>query len=222
MERPWIELNDVWKAYASPKTDVLKGCHFLCQKGERVGIYGESGSGKSTLLHIIGGLDAPSKGRVQVAGLDLYDLSDDRLSAFRNQTVGFVYQFFYLLPEFSAIENIMMPGLIGGMGKKEAGDKGRYWLEQIGLSHRSAHRPSELSGGEQQRVAIARALMMEPSILLADEPTGSLDHETGNHVLELLLKLSAKHTMALIMVSHNRDLLTRMDRSLQLVEGKLE
>lgn len=214
---------DIRKTYGEGHAaiDVLDGLYLEYNAGEVVGIFGASGSGKSTLLHIIGGLDRPTSGSVLFRGEDIYLYREDRLAAFRNRTVGFVFQFYHLLPEFNALENVMLPCLIAGIPKSEARDRALSALEKTGLIGRRTHRPSELSGGEQQRVAISRAIVMSPEILLADEPTGNLDKRTGRGVMETLKELNARDKMGIIMVTHDISLIDDMDRKLELQDGKI-
>lgn len=201
--------------------DVLKGVDFEMKDGELVGIYGASGSGKSTLLHILGGLDRPTSGAVYFQGLKLDRMNEPDTADFRNRSIGFVFQFYYLLPEFTALENVMMPCLISGMGRKEASKRAGRALEEVALSHRVNHMPAQLSGGEQQRVALARAAVISPRLILADEPTGNLDRQTGEKVFEYLLHLNRDDKISMIVVSHNQELLAQLPRKLLLKDGKL-
>lgn len=213
----------MWKTYAdlAVPLEVLRGADLCLEEGESVGIFGASGTGKSTLLHILGGLDRPTAGQVSAAGFDLGTMREDELAHFRNREVGFVFQFYHLLPEFTAIENVMLPALIAGLGQKEARRRAGEALEAVGLSERLQHRPAMLSGGEQQRVAIARAVVMKPRVILADEPTGNLDRETGKKVWDYLKDLHTNGGIALVAVTHNRDLIDGFTRSLELRDGKL-
>ena len=219
----FIEAVDIWKAYAdmAAPLEVLKGLGFELEAGESVGIFGASGTGKSTLLHLLGGLDRPTKGSIKAAGFDLGTMVDDELARFRNREVGFVFQFYHLLPEFTALENAMLPALIAGMGKGEARRRAEESLTAVGLSERLGHRPAMLSGGEQQRVAIARSTVMRPKVIFAVEPTGNLDRETGRRVWEYLKGLNAEKGIALVAVTHNRDLIDGFTRSLELRDGRL-
>jgi len=201
--------------------DVLTGVDFEMGRGELTGIYGASGSGKSTLLHLLGGLDHPTAGRVSFEGQKLDEMSEAQLAQFRNQSVGFVFQFYHLLPEFSALENVMIPCLIHGTRRKEARERALRVLDEVALLNRASHRPSEMSGGEQQRVALARAAVMQPKLILADEPTGNLDRQTGERVFDYLLKLNRDDGIAMLVVSHNKDLLNQLPRKLLLRDGKL-
>ncbi len=218
-----LEAHNLWMTYTDMATPVkvLRGLEFSLEEGESVGIFGASGTGKSTLLHLLGGLDRPTEGRINAAGFDLSTMSDSELARFRNREVGFVFQFYHLLPEFTAMENVMVPALVAGIGKAEAERRSRAVLEEVGLSGRLSHRPAMLSGGEQQRVAIARAAVMKPRIILADEPTGNLDKDTGQKVWNYLRDLNSNMGISLIAVTHNRDLVHGFSRSLELSEGRL-
>jgi lipoprotein-releasing system ATP-binding protein len=200
---------------------VLRDINLTIAARERVAVVGASGSGKTTLMHILGTLDRPSDGHCLFDGTDLFALPPARLDAFRNQTLGFVFQFHQLLPEFNAVENVMMPGLIHGMDRALARQRAEQLLEQTGLSHRLDHKPGQLSGGEQQRVAIARALVMQPRLLIADEPTGNLDSATSEEIYQLLAQLHEDHQLTLVMVTHNRELAGRMDRTVEICDGEL-
>lgn len=201
---------------------VLDGLDFEIAAGELVGVFGASGAGKSTLLHILGGIDLPTSGSVLADGAELGAMAADELARFRNRSVGFVFQFYHLLAEFSAIENVMLPALISGIERREAEDRARQALDSMGLLARGLHRPAMLSGGEQQRVAIARAAVLKPPVILADEPTGNLDHETGDQIFKYLMDLNRVHGMAMVMVTHNRDMLKMLPRSYELEDGKLK
>jgi lipoprotein-releasing system ATP-binding protein len=189
--------------------------------GEMVAIVGPSGAGKSTLLHIMGGLERPSSGTIRYGGVELYDLSGEQLADFRNGRIGFVFQFHHLLPEFSALENTMMPALIQRRSKREALQEAQQLLLSVGLGDRLHHRPGELSGGEQQRVAVARALMNKPDVVLADEPTGNLDRATGQAIQKLLRRLNEEWGQTFIIVTHDREFAAHMDRAISLVDGKV-
>ena len=202
------------------RVEVLKGIDLTFRSGERAAIVGASGAGKTTFLHILGTLDRPTSGKVFYEGEDIFTFDEKALAHFRNRRIGFVFQFHHLLPEFTAIENTMMPCLIQGISKVEAASRAETILTLVGLKERLTHKPGELSGGEQQRVAVARALVLEPKVLLADEPTGNLDMKTGESVFELLEELNRVKGVTLIMVTHNLNLADRMSRQIQLVDGK--
>ncbi|HPL96474.1 MAG TPA: ABC transporter ATP-binding protein [Smithellaceae bacterium] len=203
------------------RIEVLRNLNLEIKKGESLAVVGVSGAGKSTLIHILGTLDHPTSGTLAINGQNVFEWNEKKLAAFRNKMIGFVFQFNNLLPEFSALENTIMPALISGLKKKEAVDKARQVLEEVGLEQRLKHKPGELSGGEQQRVAIARAMIMEPEILLADEPTGNLDTETGKRIEDVLLNLNAKKNITLIVVTHNKALADRMTGRIGLRDGKI-
>lgn len=216
-----IRLRDVTKIYQveSQRVEALRGVTLDIKRGQVVAVTGRSGSGKSTLLHVIGTLDAPTSGAVQLNGTDVSKMPDQLVSSFRNSTVGFVFQMNNLLPEFSALENVMMPGLIAGAPKKDLKDRAATLLNAVGLSQRAHHRPGELSGGEQQRVAIARALVMAPPILLCDEPTGNLDKRNGDAVRELLLDLCRAHGVTMLLVTHDLELASALPQHLVMEDG---
>ncbi len=201
---------------------VLKGVDLEVRQGEYLAITGPSGAGKSTLLNIIGTLEPPSRGSVYFKGDNVYRMDETRLNNIRNREIGFVFQLHHLLPEFNALENVMIPGLISGCSKEKASEMASSILSQIGLSQRMNHRVGELSGGEQQRVAIARALVMEPSLILADEPTGNLDKATGEGIVDLLLSLNRSKDLTLIVATHNLELAGRMGGNLLLIDGKFK
>ncbi len=203
------------------RLDVLKGASLTVQRGEIVAIVGESGTGKSTLLHILGALDRPDAGHVFYRGADIFEKGDRALARFRNESVGFVFQFHHLLPEFSALENVAMPALIRGRRMALARTRARQLLDQVGLADRASHRPSELSGGEQQRVAVARALMNEPGLILADEPTGNLDAKNAAVLHEAIVDLSRVHGQTFVIVTHNPALAAICGRVLHLEEGQI-
>jgi lipoprotein-releasing system ATP-binding protein len=220
---PVIHVNNLEKTYRTARgaLTLFKGLDLDVQVGELVAIVGQSGAGKSTLLHILGALDAPTAGTVHCATTNVTALSQREASAFRNREIGYVWQFHYLLPEFSALENVAMPLLARGTAKREALALATNWLREVDLEDRSDHRPGELSGGEQQRVALARALVGNPRLLLADEPTGDLDETTAGRVFDMLERLHVTHGLTSILVTHNLDLAARCTRTLRLEGGRL-
>ncbi|KQC07465.1 MAG: ABC transporter ATP-binding protein [Smithella sp. SDB] len=203
------------------RIEVLRGLNLKIDKGESLAVLGASGAGKSTLIHILGILDHPTEGRLLINGINVFEWPEEKRACFRNSTIGFVFQFNNLLPEFSALENVMMPALISRMSRKQASEKACKLLSEVGLEHRIKHRPGELSGGEQQRVAIARALIMEPEILLADEPTGNLDTETGKKIEDILINLNLTKRITLVTVTHNKLLAERMSDRISLRDGRI-
>lgn len=221
---PLLVCTDISKTYddGATQTAVLDNISFHVNAAEHIAILGSSGSGKSTLLHILGGLDVPSAGQVHFAGQSLFSLSNTRLAALRNQKMGFIYQFHHLLPEFSALENVAMPLLIGQQPVSAARQQAADMLERVGLSHRLTHKPGALSGGERQRVAIARALVNNPQLVLADEPTGNLDHQTGVQIYQLLQSLSQQLGTSFVVVTHDTELAAKMDRTLTIQDGHLQ
>ncbi|HDZ62659.1 MAG TPA: ABC transporter ATP-binding protein [Nitrospirae bacterium] len=219
---PLIRIKDLSKSFSGPmgQLHVLKKISFDLGHGEMTAVMGPSGVGKSTLLHILGALDKATTGSVFYEGEDIFAMHDNSLAEFRNKTIGFVFQFHHLLPEFNAIENTMMPALIGGMDWKAAYSKAETILGEVGLSDRLLHKPGELSGGEQQRVAVARALILEPKVILADEPTGNLDTMTGEELFRLLLDINRKGITFLV-VTHNEDLASKCGRIIRMLDGKV-
>ncbi|MEW6137973.1 MAG: ABC transporter ATP-binding protein [Thermodesulfobacteriota bacterium] len=225
MSEPLLyEVADLWKSYSNGtrEVEVLRGINFSVDRGESVAVTGPSGVGKSTLLHILGLLDRPVSGSVLLNGTDILALGDSARAKVRNQSIGFVFQFFQLLPEFTALENVLMPALIAGEHGNGVRQRARDLLAAVGLADRILHRPGELSGGEQQRVAIARALIMNPIVILADEPTGNLDPDTGEEIETLLKDLNLRQNTTLIVVTHKESLARSMNRRVGLVGGKLE
>ncbi|MFQ5486790.1 MAG: ABC transporter ATP-binding protein [bacterium] len=203
------------------RVPVLKGIDLEVQEGHIVAIVGPSGVGKSTLLHILGTLDHPTKGRVLINRKNVFEYEEKKLASFRNRTIGFVFQFHHLLPEFTSLENVKMPGLIAGHADGQITERARMLLQEVGLEHRLHHRPGELSGGELQRVAVARALMNEPKIVLADEPSGNLDQASSKALHELLWSLSRKYKMTFIIVTHNLGLAENADKVVELFDGRI-
>jgi lipoprotein-releasing system ATP-binding protein len=220
---PVIQVHNLEKTYRTARgaLTLFQGLELTVHSGELVAIVGQSGAGKSTLLHILGALDAPTGGTVHCASTNVAALSAREAAAFRNREIGYVWQFHYLLPEFSALENVAMPLLARGMIKRQALDEASKWLKEVDLQDRSDHRPGELSGGEQQRVALARALVGNPRLLLADEPTGDLDESTAGRVFDLLERLHLTHGLTSVLVTHNLDLAARCTRTLRLEGGRL-
>lgn len=218
-----VSVRGLKKRFTSGKGElhVLRGVDLDINKGEMVTVVGASGVGKSTLLQIMGGLDRPSEGSVLYEGRDIFGMADAALASFRNRHVGFVFQFHHLMQEFTALENVAMPGLIKGMSAKEANGRALAILERVGLKDRGHHRPGALSGGEQQRVAVARALMLEPTIVLADEPTGNLDTHTAESVHSLFRELNLKDRLTMVIVTHNEKLARESDRIIQMVDGQI-
>jgi len=200
--------------------EVLKGLNLFVRKGESLAMLGVSGAGKSTLIHILGALDHPTSGEILFDNVNIFTWNADKLADFRNRKIGFVFQLHNLLPEFSALENVMMPALIHGLSHREARQRAESLLQSVGLGHRFSHKSGELSGGEQQRVAVARALIMAPDIILADEPTGNLDTETGKKIEDILLELNITKKITLIVVTHNKNLADRLQRKVGLRDGR--
>ncbi|MFO7860905.1 MAG: ABC transporter ATP-binding protein [Desulfosalsimonas sp.] len=221
---PLLEVSGLCKRFTDKNSsiEVLNDLSLSLDPGSTMAVVGESGVGKSTLLHVLGALEPPDQGRVYYQGADVFELSNSELAAFRNARIGFVFQFHYLLSGFTGMENVMMPGLIAGMQKKEIRDKAEAILVRVGLQDRLGHRVGDLSGGEQQRVALARALVLNPDILLADEPTGNLDRKNSAQVHEFLVELNREMGMAMIVVTHSAALAEMMQRRMQIVSGRLE
>ena len=218
-----IETIDITKSFSTEAGElpVLKEINCTVMEGEMVGVIGASGAGKSTLLQILGALDRPTSGRVLFDGKDLAAMENNNLAYFRNHSVGFVFQFHHLLPEFTSLENVMFPGLISGAAHADMRKRARELLSELGLAERTTHRPGELSGGEQQRVAVARALIQNPRVVLADEPTGNLDTATGNDLFELFVDLNRRKGITFVIVTHNKDLSSRCHRVLEMADGRL-
>ncbi len=224
MSEVLIRAKKLGKSFQTGETsiDVLEGVDLSIRSGEAVAIVGPSGVGKSTLLHILGTLDRPTAGSLQLGGEDVFSKSPEEMARLRNQTVGFVFQFHHLLPEFNTLENVMMPGLVRGLGFGSMRERARRVLDDVGLTHRLTHPVGKLSGGERQRAAVARALVMEPLAILADEPTGNLDPETGDRVGELLLEMNRSRGTTLVVVTHSARMAARMDRTLVIDHGHVE
>jgi lipoprotein-releasing system ATP-binding protein len=223
MNEVLLRAEQISKSYGegAQAIHVLENLDLTLHRTERVAIVGESGIGKSTLLHILGTLDQPTAGKVLLDGVDFFTLSEPVLAALRNREIGFIFQFHHLLPDFTALENVMMPGIIAGLSWGEVRRRAEEMLQRVGLRERLTHRPGELSGGERQRVAVARAVVLQPRLILADEPTGNLDPQTGDSVLQLLLSLNQEMGITMAVVTHSEKLAAAMDRTLRLVGRKL-
>ncbi len=221
---PLLQAKGICRRFTDKNTtiEVLNDLSMELERGQTMAVVGESGVGKSTLLHILGTLDRPDAGRVLYNGVNVLEMSPARLASFRNEAIGFVFQFHYLLPEFTSLENVMMPGLISGMRKKDIRQSAESVLIRVGLKERLVHRVIDLSGGEQQRVALARALVLKPDLLLADEPTGNLDQKNSAQVHEFLVELNREMGMAMVVVTHNLKLAGMMQRRVHIADGKLE
>ena len=221
---PLVQVEGLCKRFGEGEgaIDVLRGVDLVLEEGDRVAIVGQSGVGKSTLLHILGTLDRPTSGGVRFRGEEVFDRSSSELARLRNRFLGFVFQFHHLLPEFSAIENVMMPGLLQQLGRDEMRERAGRFLAEVGLSHRLDHPVGKLSGGERQRVAVARALVLEPAVVLADEPTGNLDPAIGSEVAGLLLEMNRLHGTTLVVVTHSARMAEDLGRTLVLRDGRLE
>ena len=224
MAEPLVVAANVKKSFhhMGRTLDVLRGIDITIGAGEMVGVVGQSGAGKSTFLHCMGTLDIPSSGSIRIDGEEITSLSSTRLADLRNRTIGFVFQFHHLLPEFNALENVMMPGLIQGRPRKDLEARASALLEEVGLRERALHRPGELSGGEQQRVALARALVLEPKLILADVPTGNLDSGTSQQIHELFFRINEQRGTTIIVVTHNMSLAESMPRVVTLKDGRVE
>lgn len=223
MSKPLVVVSGLTKSFVhmGRELHVLKGIDLVIDEGDVVAIVGPSGAGKSTLLHCIGTLDLPTSGRIKLGEDDLTGLSSSRLAAIRNKTIGFVFQFHHLLPEFDALENVMMPGFIQGKSRREMEAPARALLAEVGLTDRATHRPGELSGGEQQRVALARALVLSPKLILADEPTGNLDSATSEAIHELFFEINRQHGTTIVVVTHNNGFAQAMPRVVTMRDGKI-
>ncbi|NQT46750.1 MAG: ABC transporter ATP-binding protein [Candidatus Omnitrophica bacterium] len=218
-----LEARDLYKTYKSgaKPLHVLKGINLSLERGKTTAIVGPSGAGKSTLMHLLGGLDRPTKGKVFLDGEDLYSLKDSKRAEIRNRRIGFVFQFYHLLPEFTVLENVAFPAFVGGIKRRIAINSARALVNAVGLSNRAGHRPGELSGGEMQRAAIARALINDPEVILCDEPTGNLDSRTGQSVIDLLLDLNKKKNKTIVIVTHEEKIASVAHRKCHIQDGQL-
>ncbi len=223
MSNVLLECKNVTKSYQKDgaKVEVLRGLDLTVREGETLAILGSSGAGKSTLLHVLGTLEPPTSGEILYHGKNVAAFSGDKVSSFRNREIGFIFQFHYLLQEFTALENVLMPALIAGEDRAKFSERAKHLLEEVGLGHRITHRPAELSGGEQQRVALARALVMHPRLLLADEPTGNLDSVNAQKVKELFLRLSESRGVTIALVTHDEEMAKDFSRHLVMKDGKI-
>lgn len=221
---PLVEIKGLGKSFQhmGKTLQVLEDIDLSIEQGELLSIVGPSGAGKSTLLHCMGTLDLPTVGSIRLAGEELTEMSGARLAKVRNREIGFVFQFHHLLPEFDALENVMLPGLIQGKKRRDMEERARSLLEEVGVAHRATHRPGEMSGGEQQRVAVARALVLEPKLLLADEPTGNLDSSTGDAVHDLFFEINREHNTTIVVVTHNPGFAESMPRVVRMKDGTVE
>lgn len=222
--KPLVAVKDIWKKFLheGSEVEILRGIDLVIEEGEMLAVVGPSGAGKSTLLHILGTLDLPTSGTLLYEGENVTRFSASKLADFRNQRLGFVFQFHHLLPEFTALENVMMPGLIRGRSQSTLLARAKELLDEVGLSHRTSHRPGELSGGEQQRVALARALVMDPKLVLADEPTGNLDSKTSEAIHRLFIDLNQRRGTTFLVVTHSLDLANRMARTVSMRDGRID
>ena len=220
---PLVRVENLYKSFDSQhkRTEVLKGVELTIYQGETLAIVGASGVGKSTFLYLLGTLDRPTAGKILYRGEDIFSWKEEKLALFRNEKIGFIFQFHHLIPEFNALENAMMPGLIRGMSRQEAAERAEQILVRVGLKDRLTHKQGELSGGEQQRVAVVRALLLKPEVLLADEPTGDLDTQTGNAIFGLLCELNQELGTTMVLVTHNPELARRVPRRVTLVDGRV-
>lgn len=224
MTTPLVSIEDLYKSFEhmGQTLHVLRGINLTIEQGEVLSIVGQSGAGKSTLLHCMGTLDVPTSGKLRLAGEELTTMNGARLAAVRNREIGFVFQFHHLLPEFDALENVMLPGLIQGRPRGEMVERAKRLLDEVKMGHRASHRPGEMSGGEQQRIAVARALVLEPKLLLADEPTGNLDSSTGDAMHDLFFEINRKHDTTIVVVTHNPAFAESMPRVVRMRDGQVD